>query len=706
MIYSMKSYQQTPLVGPGRMIRILALHPAKSHSAALSGTLKQSSLYSTDDPPNQVSCDYEALSYVWGAPSTSHTIQISSSALPITANCDTALRSLRRQSEDRLLWVDSICIDQTPEGTSERNQQVAMMGEIYNTARDVCIWLGEGDFKTDALFAHLRALYHMRDDSYSDDRHKLCIDFINRWGWYPPMKTLMTVADIDIDAQCETDNGRAVQDIIEALISHTWYERMWTLQELLLARTATVLCGKQTMPWDTFCESLELIEAGFGTTSRGMRNLISCFYAYSDFKELEDSVDPSNHDPSNHEESPRIESIMQYTRIRHATYPRDKIIALYGISQRLRGPILKPDYTKSISEVYTSNTASILQTGNSLWPLDQTWSSRRREDLPSWVPDWSEDPRWSHDLLIELGDGPPDPSDREVINHWEETDDTATPEFEISSDHKQLSIRGYEVGVVVAAWDDSKRASVRRDLMNANKNSVAYALALRCHGAEQVKFFRKIYSDLRMMEQSEAYLDTFSKLLLTFRPTQHEASFQSGSRALDRLFLLTEPSKISDFNRSKILSLAQEKLASYKSEHQRNHAVMAFVASDIDAALDVLLSFHFGPSPSAEHSVRFLPGDPFLQIHKLLLAALGLWGLVRGLSTSRSIFITGSGFIGYAYGQVRPGDVLVKFYGSLGPHVLRPDDAHFRLQSLATTKRLGSSPRTLEQDHVRTFIIV
>lgn len=698
----MNSYRQTPLVDPGRMIRILALHPAKSHAVALSGALMQFSLYSTNDSPNQVSCDYEALSYVWGAPSASHTIQISSSALPVTANCDAALRSLRRQSEDRLLWVDSICIDQTPEGTSERNQQVAIMGEIYNTARDVCIWLGQGDSKTDALFVHLRALYDMRGDSYSDDRHELCIEFINGFGRYLPMKISLTVANLDVDAQCETDNGRAVQDTIEALISHTWYERMWTLQELLLAENATILCGKQTMPWDIFCESLELIEARFENTSRGTRNFISCFYAYSDFKELkEDTADPSDH-----EKSRRIESIMQYTRIRHATDPRDKIIALYGISQRFRGPILKPDYTKSISEVYTCNTASIIQTENSLWPLDQTWSPIRREDLPSWVPDWSEDPRWSHDLLMELGDGPPDPSDREVINHWEGTDDAATPDFEISSDYKQLSIRGYEVGVVVAAWDDSKRASVQRGLVNADKSSLAYALALRRHGAEQVKFFRKIYSDLRMMEHSEAYLDAFSKLLLTFRPTQHEASFQSGSQALDKLFLLTEQSKISDFNRSKILSLAKEKLARYKSEHQRDHAVMAFVASDIDAALDVLLSFHFDPSPSAEHSVRFLPGDPFLQIHKLLLAALGLWGLVRGLSTSRSIFTTGSDFIGYAFGQIRPGDVLVKFDGSLGPHVLRPDGAHFRLQSLATATRLGSSPRTQEQDHVRTFIVV
>ncbi|KAH8742271.1 heterokaryon incompatibility protein-domain-containing protein [Diaporthe sp. PMI_573] len=109
----MASYKHTSLGDPGRMIRILALHPAQSHSAALSGTLTQFSLCSPGKALSQAQCHYEALSYVWGAPGTQHTIRIDSSVLPITANCDAALRSLRQQSEDRLLWVDSICIDQT-----------------------------------------------------------------------------------------------------------------------------------------------------------------------------------------------------------------------------------------------------------------------------------------------------------------------------------------------------------------------------------------------------------------------------------------------------------------------------------------------------------------------------------------------------------------------------------------------------------------
>lgn len=46
-------------------------------------------------------------------------------ALLITANCDAVPRGIGRPSTDRLLWVDSICIDQTPERTPERNQPIS-----------------------------------------------------------------------------------------------------------------------------------------------------------------------------------------------------------------------------------------------------------------------------------------------------------------------------------------------------------------------------------------------------------------------------------------------------------------------------------------------------------------------------------------------------------------------------------------------------
>lgn len=55
---------------------------------------------------------YEALSYVWGGRKAMEMIWINSCQFSVTKNLYNALENLRRPTEDRVLWVDAICIDQ------------------------------------------------------------------------------------------------------------------------------------------------------------------------------------------------------------------------------------------------------------------------------------------------------------------------------------------------------------------------------------------------------------------------------------------------------------------------------------------------------------------------------------------------------------------------------------------------------------------
>ncbi|KAF2839215.1 hypothetical protein M501DRAFT_992187 [Patellaria atrata CBS 101060] len=161
---------------------------------------------------------FEALSYVWGDRGSNHYSEIGGRMLPITKNCDAALRQLRPKRKDkqskevkkleeihekeekrrvneakkrsrsgktgypilpeidekelqptkadsiithhtetedvtlgdkpgkdygRLLWVDAVCIDRTNE--DERSSHVTMMGDIYEMANTVNLYLGEGE---------------------------------------------------------------------------------------------------------------------------------------------------------------------------------------------------------------------------------------------------------------------------------------------------------------------------------------------------------------------------------------------------------------------------------------------------------------------------------------------------------------------------------------------------------------------------------
>jgi hypothetical protein len=85
---------------------------------------------------------YEALSYAWGEPVFSHTIEEvpSGTHLSITVDLYDALQSIRDQQTSRVLWVDAICINQLD--LEEKGHQVAQMGRIYEDAERVVVWLG------------------------------------------------------------------------------------------------------------------------------------------------------------------------------------------------------------------------------------------------------------------------------------------------------------------------------------------------------------------------------------------------------------------------------------------------------------------------------------------------------------------------------------------------------------------------------------
>jgi hypothetical protein len=57
------------------------------------------------------------------------------------------------QRKSRYIWIDQICIDQS--NLPERNQQVAIMGQIFGKARTVIAWLGKEDALSRAAMATL-----------------------------------------------------------------------------------------------------------------------------------------------------------------------------------------------------------------------------------------------------------------------------------------------------------------------------------------------------------------------------------------------------------------------------------------------------------------------------------------------------------------------------------------------------------------------
>src|SRR5215469_348770 len=84
---------------------------------------------------------YDALSYVWGARDADVIVSVNGRPFNISANLAQALNCLRSMEDNKVLWVDAVCINQDDD--TEKSHQVSLMGEIYRNAEDVVIFLGE-----------------------------------------------------------------------------------------------------------------------------------------------------------------------------------------------------------------------------------------------------------------------------------------------------------------------------------------------------------------------------------------------------------------------------------------------------------------------------------------------------------------------------------------------------------------------------------
>lgn len=85
--------------------------------------------------------EYVALSYAWGQwDEQNPTVTLDGDGgFHITRNAFRALQRVRASGEKRPVWIDAICIDQS--NSREKEQQIGLMGAIYQRAQRVYIYL-------------------------------------------------------------------------------------------------------------------------------------------------------------------------------------------------------------------------------------------------------------------------------------------------------------------------------------------------------------------------------------------------------------------------------------------------------------------------------------------------------------------------------------------------------------------------------------
>ncbi|TGO27159.1 hypothetical protein BPAE_0046g00210 [Botrytis paeoniae] len=368
-----QQYQYTPLLEPDAF-RVIVIHPALSIKSPLSCSLIHSTLVHYNQP---LIDNHSALSYVWGDANNWRTILVDEKPLLVTASLDSALRHLRDNKKDIMMWADGICINQSD--SEEKNRQVSLMGVIYEVASHTIIFLGETTSETDEIFKSLLRLIsssltkQIKPGLLSDVRASHNAD--------------------TFDLESKEDMESKVHDFIRHVLDMPWFRRIWILQELVLSRDPWVQVGARRLKWKDF-KSL-IFESNSEHDSAWVRSpnydvlAEMCTLRESFVSRTLESSDPCHY----------LLQILHSRRGYGVSDPRDMLyghLAMFVDRTKSKNPeienLIEINYRKTITDVYTDLTLYFLNRQSNfgfLSHVEDVNFEERKWNLPTWVPDWT-----------------------------------------------------------------------------------------------------------------------------------------------------------------------------------------------------------------------------------------------------------------------------------------------------------------------------
>ncbi|KJJ30362.1 hypothetical protein AFLA70_289g001570 [Aspergillus flavus AF70] len=319
--------------------------------------------------------------------------------------------------DSQQFWIDAICINQ--DDIAERNAQVAIMSMIYTKSSGVFVWLGVDDEST------MRAAEatHLPSQEGMD-------------MWYNDVLNNHVMEDPETRVAKQGSNEAALKyQAVVNLFRRTWFQRVWIIQEIALAKQIRIFCGRVEFEYHKLFSLFHNPNFTSHVTSRSLAQALELArwkgIGGSELSTLTDiRLRTSKHvfERRVMDEYVKKNGITLVSTWEHklslsllaskvwsfrATDPRDKVFALIGISRLSDDPKKRivADYSKSTSEVFIQ-FAKIFMQGAPDEPL-QTWHTGECEvfecleglsfvqespdvsrifngqELPSWIPNFT-----------------------------------------------------------------------------------------------------------------------------------------------------------------------------------------------------------------------------------------------------------------------------------------------------------------------------
>ena len=368
---NMSQYTYQPLAYDDS-IRILILEPGERQE------LIQCSLVPVRLSENP---EYDAISYVWGTDEPSQEIFIDGQKVMIRTNLHSALLRFRRSPErndsqevsncnlQRRLWVDALCINQAD--IPERNQQVQSMKLVFAQARSVLIWLRESVESDRFAFDVFKIA-----QGIIQSRVRISEDEFKRFSKVAPSHRF------------QRNTWTAVNGVFKC----TWFERIWVLQELVVAHDPLVICGEYETTWAALPATAYAVLMNTITDSEG--KAVGMSGDNADLRSYSHEICSMQAVRAHHfkNEQLTLNYLLSKTDWLASSEPVDKIYALRGLLNEEEASSLKVDYALEASEVFELATRDALSSGTDPFRLLDLVSSFPSTPIstssPSWVPNY------------------------------------------------------------------------------------------------------------------------------------------------------------------------------------------------------------------------------------------------------------------------------------------------------------------------------
>ncbi|ETN42357.1 uncharacterized protein HMPREF1541_01511 [Cyphellophora europaea CBS 101466] len=280
----------------------------------------------------------------------------------------------RRLAQEKLwrpqyFWIDAICINQAD--LSEREAQVAMMGEIFRSADAVRIWLGP-----------------------SNDSSNTAIDTIQRVA---VEMSINPVRGYEYSASGLVPSGIPFTEeeevALHSFLRRTWFKRAWVVQEFLSAKQLVVQCGARQIGFQDITHMMDVMMDWYHgpgaqqstkwtfPTSKSGRVLARLSWIKQLYLHYSGAIFPGRMS---------LSKLMQATQLFECDDDRDKYHSLLGIARGPRSTDLQwplPDYSLPSQDLFCTIARLIMVDDKNLELLSYCDDYKSRSAMfPSWVP--------------------------------------------------------------------------------------------------------------------------------------------------------------------------------------------------------------------------------------------------------------------------------------------------------------------------------